>query len=1034
VDNQPTCPPIITFIMKSFYKIFFISLLQLTSIWFLPTQAALAGVVASQVISDTVSDPGTEANAQEDGPRILQSDDNGLLLEFYTSDYEVTTRSSASGNSVTPCQQIDLPGYNQTGVNGQPQLPQMATLLGVPSNVEITLSVESLTYWHTPDKMFPCPGPEGITLIDDTDIPRYIEQDAAPDRAIYDKDEVYPANSVTLDELGYIRSQRIVRLLFSPFQVNPVTGQLTQHRRVQVSLQFHKLGETRSHEDQPTGFVTESVVGLVDEPPTYESLLADTLLNYDAARKWRAVADSPPQQLSSGGSIQAADRSSQDEDPVITWSPPDSAYRIATQGEGIYAITYDELASANFPLGDSDNSINPSNFRLLYEGAPFRDKYTRTNIYWLTYDPTIAGQRMAERGSSTAATATEVEHYFARYKFEENANYLSAIPEEPGYEHWYGSRLTVAGPGNASNEEISMILENMPDDLRDVNAELPDATVMASVVANIDGQHHVKVYINDKEVYDGSWEGRTYHEVEVDFPANYLREGRNEVRVKLINDLDDRSFDMIYIDRAELRYPRKLVAQGEQFSFTNTDYGSWRYSLTGFAENAQLYDVTDPAQVSRIAATLSGNILTFTDSRPDQRNYLALMPEQDFLTAIKPLVDYRAYQGHRVKLVDVQNIYDQFNYGRLSAESIREFLIYAYENWPGTAPTYVLLVGDGTYDPIGYLDNSYPTYIPPYLEMVDPTLGETAVDHRYVTIVGDDLLADMHIGRFPVQSAEQTTAIVDKTIYYETQEITTPWNQELLFVADNLVGGGGSFYRLSNEVADGYVDPENEDTLLIPDIYTKDKIYVGQDCLDESPATECQQQILDQINEGTLMVSYVGHATKQFWAEEQLLNLSALDQLENKDNLAIMLPMACLEGYFHEAESGIDTLSESIVRMADHGAVASWAPTGFGLATGHDYLERGFMEAVFHKDITEMGPATDYGKFYLVANGPARKYDDLLDTFMVIGDPALRVRVAGSAPSERMQTSPDTDPDEKLDPGAGSFDNSMQIYLPIVLR
>ena len=209
---------------------------------------------------------------------------------------------------------------------------------------------------------------------------------------------------------------------------------------------------------------------------------------------------------------------------------------------------------------------------------------------------------------------------------------------------------------------------------------------------------------------------------------------------------------------------------------------------------------------------------------------------------------------------------------------------------------------------------------------------------------------------------------------------------------------------------------------MLPENYSKTKVYLGDDCPDGSPATTCQRDIQSALNEGTLLVSYVGHGTKQYWAEEQLLTLNLFETIQNQDRLPIMLPMTCLEGFYHEAEAGTEAFGEAIVRMANGGAVASWSPTGFGLVTGHDYLEKGFFQAVFHDGIQEIGIAATAGKLYLLAHAPAGKYDDLIDTFMLFGDPALRVNVVGRGASQVPQT--DGDPQ--------TLGENYSIFLPLV--
>ena len=345
-------------------------------------------------------------------------------------------------------------------------------------------------------------------------------------------------------------------------------------------------------------------------------------------------------------------------------------------------------------------------------------------------------------------------------------------------------------------------------------------------------------------------------------------------------------------------------------------------------------------------------------------------------------------------MVDVQHIYDVFNYGRMSPQAIRDFLTFAFWNWESS---YVLLVGDGTFDPRRYRSDSARTFIPPYLAMVDPDLGETAADNQYVAFVGSDPMPDMYLGRLPAESASDVTVMVNKIIDYESASADSGWNRNVLFVSDDLKGGGGAFYNYSNAIADGTSAYDGKMVSLLPDAYNKTKLYLPFDCAD---GDSCREGIVSQINSGTLLISYVGHSAKEYWAEENLLNLAAVSQLNN-DFYPVMLPMTCLEGYYHEAEKGRMSLAEAMVRKSGGGAIASWSSSGLGLASGHDYLERGFFISVFYNGLNEMGVATNQGKLYLSTYAPAGKYDDLMNTFTLLGDPALHLRTLDSVPEER---------------------------------
>ncbi|HUW08929.1 MAG TPA: C25 family cysteine peptidase, partial [Anaerolineae bacterium] len=368
----------------------------------------------------------------------------------------------------------------------------------------------------------------------------------------------------------------------------------------------------------------------------------------------------------------------------------------------------------------------------------------------------------------------------------------------------------------------------------------------------------------------------------------------------------------------------------------------------------------------------------------------------DFWYQATRLAAHRSWD-HRVALIDVQQIYDQFNGGLMSAESIHDFLAYAYANWQSPAPAFVVLVGDGVTDMRRYIGSSATTYIPPYLYLADPILGETAAENRFVLFDGDDLIPDMHIGRLPVNDMTQAEAMVDKIIAYETACSCNGWSDNVLFISDDLEGGGGNFYEFSDVIADGYEDPPTDTLKYLPEPYTSTKAYLGAPpegtC---STPDQCRYDITTTLNiTGALVMNYVGHATKTAWgADDRLLDKSALDTLDNGPCLPIMLGMTCYEGFFHESSANYRTLGEAAVRMPVDGAIAAWSPTGFGLTTGHDYLNRGFFLALFQDGVETVGEATTEGKRYLWENQEGTKYNDLMDTFVLLGDPGLKVRMA----------------------------------------
>jgi hypothetical protein len=356
---------------------------------------------------------------------------------------------------------------------------------------------------------------------------------------------------------------------------------------------------------------------------------------------------------------------------------------------------------------------------------------------------------------------------------------------------------------------------------------------------------------------------------------------------------------------------------------------------------------------------------------------------------MQTLAAHRAAEGLRVKVIDVDDLYNQFNDGLYHPIAIKNFLKYAYANWQPPAPAYVLLVGDGhwnfkNFSPAGY--GTPPNFMPPNLGWVDPWQGEVDTANELVTIVGNDPLPDMLVGRLPVNTAAEADVVVNKIINYEAQAQSLPYRQRMMFVADNTPDAAGDFVQTSNDLI--------RDTL--PSTYVPDRVYADDygcppgigSCLQVNYA------ITSTLNlTGALFVNYIGHASVDSWGDESYLVNANVQTLDNLDRMPIILSMTCLDGYWiHPIRSG---LMETMLRAANGGSVASFSPTGLGFTTGHDQLERGLLYAVFRQGVSRLGVAALAGKVALYSAG----HDfDLIDTFTVFGDPALRLPIVQNEP------------------------------------
>jgi hypothetical protein len=1004
---------------------------------------AILALMLVLTVENTAAQTASTLVAGEAVVRVLQSDLDGVLLELSAP----LPHLAMGDGELSLYETVLMSGFEVSDVPGAPQLPVRGVSVGVPAGSEVDLRVWGVAQQVLPGAHFLAPAPtrgmevpppdQWQLLLDTGTLPRTVT--FAQDPAIYGADAYYPASPVRLAEVGQIRSQRVALVEFHPVQANPMSGELLYTSRAVVELTFR----------HPQGVDLLAGREAVPEVDSFERLLAESLVNYETARAWRM----PRAPLV----------------PAFLEGTPDPGYKVVVRKTGIYELTYTDLADAGLPVdtldpamlqifhhdqemaiyvaGEGDGSFDPGDYLLFY-GEAIQGKYlkyTDDNVYVLTFGQEVHLPMSERNGAPPPAGASDFASFEETMHFETDEKYRSLMSgEDDDFARWYWA-ITVA-PGEI--EQTVVLTDVMPVTLADPLT----ASLRVSMYGYQDATHFVTVTVNPPETELGGfqWSGKRVPylaEYEFDQGLLFSGTGNNTVRLgAILTGTETTSYP--YLDWFEIDYHRAYRADGDVLAYTVDGTGvvvvdDFTSNPVG-VEDLTTFDVTDPLSVTRVLGTvwednglgqyqmrfantvdglqrfwtgLPGERLSPVSieldnpSDPDLKStangadYI-MISHADFITDVAELRDFYNAPDFRTVLVDVQDVYDEFSGGVFYPSAIRDFLAYAYDNWQAPAPSYVLLVGDGHYD---FKGTAQGQYIPPYLAYVDLEIGETVADNRYVCVAGDDIFPDMALGRFPVNSRAEAQAMVSRSINYQQNPAPGDWNQRLLFVTDN-DDGGGNF-------AEDYSDPVISET--VPITYTTvTTIYYGT--ADYPTGSQYVDQmtaaIKTAISEGQLFVSYIGHAAISWWAHEKFFDTGDVGGLTNGDMLPIMLPMTCQEGFY--ARTSSSGLSEVIVRMTSGGAVASWAPTGWGVAKGHDYLEKGFLDAVFNQGIDRLGDATTAGKLNLW-NGTTA-YRDLIDTYVLLGDPALKINLP-----------------EELDPtgvSLASFTASLETATSVILR
>jgi hypothetical protein len=321
---------------------------------------------------------------------------------------------------------------------------------------------------------------------------------------------------------------------------------------------------------------------------------------------------------------------------------------------------------------------------------------------------------------------------------------------------------------------------------------------------------------------------------------------------------------------------------------------------------------------------------------------------------------HREQQGLQVAAVPLTQIYDEFSHGQHTPSAIRRFITYVSTSWE-PAPRFVLLVGDTSYDLHNFTDSKNRDLLP--TSYIDTQHGYFVASDAWFTSDAPQVA----IGRFPVQTAVQLHALVEKTIAYETSaNSSNDWNKLALLVADD----EPEFDTVSDNLA----------LQLSHNGYKTHEMYMTQD-------DNIHYSLIGALNRGVGLVNYIGHGSATMWGDEAVLRTEDAEVLANADRLPIFTTFTCINGDFSHPQT--DSLAESLLWVEDGGVVAAIAPSGRATTEYQLLVNKLFYEHLLHDNPATVGEVLTATR--LAAAQDAHQHD-VMQTINLLGDPALHLQ------------------------------------------
>lgn len=918
---------------------------------------------------------------------------------------------------------------------GTPALPAEQRFIAIPAGVTPHLAVTSAAPVELPQAdapFLPVPTmrlPEGVAIeeVDQVEGVYEMRDDIATT-------EWYPATPVRLSDPMTVRGQTMVRLEYTTVQVNLATGEARWLPEIEATVSW--------------AMADAQLPSAPSSDPTYDAVLDQMVVNPDQARAWRLPTGGASKEqlvnpewrvtvqnkglyripLNSMAGVNAANASRLAvyygplDAPVeqAVWVNGDSLYLVNTREPGFWSndIVY---RIQLLPVGQGGIRMNP------LPSDPVGDVYkiflplVALNGSSGTSSPLL----VPEAPAAPDVTWTTSVPYDLRVEQNRIYNATEAATRPDERWHWFSLAVTASLP----QIESPLLSFDAPNHDRAAGVPVTVRSELGPLYVGGSQCRTVTVTVNGSYTQSRTWTGNTtgFNSV-VTLPASALTATGNTYRYR-INLCPNYMNDRILLNAFIVRYQRFLQATNDQFMFDNPGDLARVYATSGFngsdiqgfevgtlnqprvitggQASGDLYRFGRPAAAESYLVARLGGVPTLTPTpyvpsglrnNTTHADYIIISPAE-FQGALGPLVTHiQNTRGQTVRQVKTTDIYNDFGVGTLDPQAIRYFLEFAYRSWATPAPSYVLLVGDGNYDPRNFLGNSPPNYLPPYLIHADASLGEVPADNGFVSdlaIGSTDNLPDMHVGRLPAASVAHVTTMVTKIVGYENSAPAGNWRREVTFAADD-ADNAGNFPAYSDALVP-YIRASTTATLLR-------KIYLPSGA-SSSQILGARDSLVGELNDGELILQYVGHAGATQWVSgaggmwsvrRAATGYGDLDLLSTAIGYRqpVNLPWACWDGYFVFPEEGNQATSEVMVRTyTNRGSIASFSPTGLDLASAHDLLAQGFLQGLYgtgsppNTPQTEIGPLTLLAKLRVAGTSYAR----LIDTYLLIGEPGMDI-------------------------------------------
>ena len=636
-----------------------------------------------------------------------------------------------------------------------------------------------------------------------------------------------------------------------------------------------------------------------------------------------------------------------------------------------------------------------------YQPHRYYNLFSDTSAYFLTWGG-VRGKRMAIH-SAIPSDEPAYTYYEAERMLVLHSSYAGGVDYGSLHKTTFDLGEGWMGPQILHGQSASYSVEGIDNGV--AAAGQPQLEILLTGRGRM--KHDVELLVNGRSLGNIAFDGFASHKhLQAMLWSDVDANGKVTVQVRVTGIAGP---DRVSVGYIRIRYPRAVDFASlfqEEMHLPATQTAA-SLSIANAPATLVVVDITAPDNVTlmgngggsdtfvipaggprKLFAT--GTLLTpahlkpvrFRRIQPGGQDYLIIthrslrQPVMGYTDPVKAYAEYRALPeggGFDTLVVNIDQLYDQFNYGETSPRAVYQFLQYLQS---GRLPDYLFLVGKGL--DVNYNYHRRPGEFQTFRDLV-PVAGFPGGDHHFSAGLGGlPEVPAIATGRLSATSPAEVAAYLNKIKFHESRPFDNLNRKKILHLS-----GGIETYEpaLFNDILAG-LETKAEDVYLGARVQPISKHSVDTKLIN----------VAHEVNAGLGLITFFGHSAPNTLDFDIGRVTDPVMGYDNTGKYPFLFMNGCSVGSLFLNGS---VFAENWVMTPTKGAIGCIAHSDYGSLTGLRrysslFYDVAFSDSVFiHKGVGQV--QTEVAKRYIATHGLAPETITHAQQMILLGDPALRL-------------------------------------------